>query len=87
LLFECLFAALETATNPQVTLQSVEPSSESATVRVQAEASSAETMLDYLEALQQDERLGSVVLTSHEVQTQRPGTPISFQIEADWKRP
>ena len=35
-------------------------------------------------ALQHDPRLSSVVLVSHQVQAQAPGTPIRFQVQAQW---
>jgi hypothetical protein len=41
-------------------------------------------MLSYLGALQRDDRLNTVVLVSHQVQAQTPGTPVRFQVQAGW---
>jgi hypothetical protein len=67
-----------------VALLSVEPSVAKRSVRLTAEARDAAGMLDYLAALQHDARLSYVVLLSHQVQSQAPGTPIRFQVQAQW---
>jgi Tfp pilus assembly protein PilN len=41
-------------------------------------------MLAYLRSLQADSRLSNVLLVSHQVQAQAPGTPLRFQLEAHW---
>jgi Tfp pilus assembly protein PilN len=53
-------------------------------VRLTAEARDDTEMLAYLAALQQDPQLSSVILASHQVQSQAPGTPVRFQIQASW---
>ena len=65
----------------------VEPSASKQSIRLTAEARDAKAMLAYLGALQKDARLESVVLSSHQVQTKAPGTPVRFQILAGWGRP
>jgi Tfp pilus assembly protein PilN len=79
-----LLASLESAPQEAVALMSFEPSAAKQTVRLTAEAKDAKAMLAYLQALQHDARLASVVLTSHQVQAQAPGTPLRFQIQAGW---
>lgn len=72
------------ATGKEVALLSVEPSVAKRSVRLTAEARDSTAMLDYLAALQHDARLSCVVLLSHQVQLQAPGTPIRFQVQAQW---
>ena len=79
-----LLASLESAPNRSVALLSVEPSVSKHSLRLTAEARNAPEMLAYLSALQRDSRLSSVVLVSHQVQAQAPGTPVRFQIQAGW---
>ncbi len=79
-----LLASLESAPNKSVALLSVEPSVSKHSLRLTAEARNAQDMLGYLSALQRDNRLSSVVLVSHQVQAQAPGTPVRFQVQAAW---
>jgi Tfp pilus assembly protein PilN len=76
--------SLESAPNQSVALLSVEPSAAKRSIRITAEARSAQDMLDYLAALQRDSRLSGVVLVSHQVQARAPGTPLRFQVQAAW---
>lgn len=78
-----LLAALE-ATPANVALLAVEPSAAKRNISITAEAASTEDMLAYLQALQKDNRLSDALLTSHQMQTQAPGTPVRFQIQASW---
>ena len=79
-----LLESLESAPNLSVALLSVEPSVAKRSLRLTAEARGAADMLDYLGALQRDTRLHSVILVSHQVQAQSPGSPLRFQIQAAW---
>jgi hypothetical protein len=79
-----LLETLESAPVESVALLSVEPSVSKRSVRLTAETRNAQNMLAYLSALQRDARLNSVVLVSHQVQLQSPGTPVRFQIQAGW---
>lgn len=78
-----LFAALESAPSG-VALLLVEPSAATRSLALTAEASNATEMLNYLQALQNDPRFNHVVLTSHALQPQVPGTPLRFQVRANW---
>jgi hypothetical protein len=82
-----LLGAIESAPQDAVALLAFEPSASKQTVRLKAEARDARAMLAYLEALQRDPRLASVVLVSHQLQQQAPGTPMRFQIQAAWGVP
>jgi Tfp pilus assembly protein PilN len=79
-----LLESLESAPNQAVALLSVEPSASRRSVRLTAEARTLPDMVAYLGALQRDSRLSSVVLISHQVQSQMPGAPVRFQIQAGW---
>jgi Tfp pilus assembly protein PilN len=79
-----LLESLESAPNRSVALLSVEPSVAKKSIRLTAEARSTQEMLAYLGALQRDDRLNTVVLVSHQVQIQAPGTPVRFQVQAGW---
>jgi hypothetical protein len=78
-----LLGALE-AKPADVALLSVEPSAGSRRVTLTAEAAGAPQMLAYLRTLQADPRLHEVVLVSHQLQAQAPGTPLRFQLAARW---
>jgi Tfp pilus assembly protein PilN len=79
-----LLAALESAPSESVALLSIEPSVQKRTVRLTAEARNSQAMLDYVAALQRDTRLNRVVLVSHQLQQDAPGTPVRFQLQANW---
>jgi Tfp pilus assembly protein PilN len=78
-----LLAALE-STPADVALLSVEPSATKRRVTLTAEVASDSQMLAYLRSLQADSRLSNVLLVSHQLQAQAPGTPLRFQLEARW---
>jgi hypothetical protein len=78
-----LLAALEDAP-ANVALLLVEPSASKRSVSLTAEAAKPADMLGYLKALQGDARFSEVVLVSHQVQLQAPGTPVRFQLRARW---
>ena len=79
-----LLGSLGSTARQDVALLGVEPSVAKRTVRLTAEARDEAAMLAWLAALQRDPRLSSVVLASHQVQAQAPGTPIRFQVQAQW---
>jgi len=79
-----LLGSLGSTARQDVALLGVEPSVAKRSVRLTAEARDEAAMLAWLAALQHDARLSSVVLVSHQVQAQAPGTPIRFQVQAQW---
>lgn len=80
-----LLESLESVPVQSVAVLSIEPSVSKRSIRITAEARSAQDMLAYLGALQREPRLSAVVLASHQVQTQAPGAPLRFQVRATWK--
>jgi hypothetical protein len=81
-----LFVALESVAGRNVALLSIEPSAQRQEVRITAEAKNSAAMLDFLDALGA-QSLREVVLLSHQVQAQTPGTPFRFQARAQWAAP
>lgn len=79
-----LLESLESVPVQSVALLSIEPSVAKRSIRITAEARSAQDMLAYLGALQREPRLSAVVLASHQVQSQAPGAPVRFQVRATW---
>lgn len=79
-----LLTSLGSTSGKDVALLSIEPSAAKRSVRLVAEARDPTDMLAYVASLQRDTRLSSVVLVSHQVQVQAPGTPVRFQIQAQW---
>lgn len=79
-----LLDSIESAPQQSVALLAVVPSSSKRSIRLTAEARDSAAMLGYLAALQNDSRLNAVVLVSHQLQSQTPGTPIRFQLQAEW---
>src|SRR5262249_49050418 len=69
-----------------VALQIVEPVVSRQSLRITADARHFDALVDYLEQLQA-RSLTNVVLISHQIQAQQPGTPIRFQVQAKWGTP
>jgi hypothetical protein len=78
-----LLLALERVPSRDVAVLAIEPAAAQRTLRITADARHADAMLDYLAQLKQ-QSLTQVVLTSHQLQAQTPGTPIRFQVQARW---
>jgi hypothetical protein len=81
-----LLVALESVAGRNVALLSIEPSAQRQEVRITAEAKNSGAMLDFLDALR-GQSLREVVLVSHQIQAQAPGTPLRFQARAQWVTP
>ncbi len=79
-----MLAALEAVPTPEVALLGVEPSALRHVVRITAEAKNSAAMLDYLQALQGGRQFSDVWLSSHQVQTMTPGTPVRFVVQLKW---
>ncbi len=80
-----LLNLMETVQHPDVALLALEPKSRNGQIRLTAEAKDAAAMMAYVSSLQQNPFLQNAFLTTHQVQIQQPGTPIKFQILAQWK--
>lgn len=80
-----VFDAIEKAQHPDVALLGVDPKSKTGQIRLTAEAKDAVAMTQYIANLQRSPSLSRALLTSHQIQSQQPGTPLRFQILAQWK--
>src|SRR5512140_3093111 len=78
-----LMRSMEASRSPDVSLVRVEPVAARGSLRITGDARHADAMIDYLEQLRK-QGLAELVLTSHQVQAQQPGTPIRFQAQARW---
>ncbi len=78
-----LLKSIEAIQNKDISLQIVEPVAARQSLRVTADARNFEAMFDYLQQLRGRD-LKDVVLVSHQVQQQQPGTPIRFLVQAKW---
>lgn len=78
-----LLLVLENAPS-NVALLVVEPSAAKRSLTITAEAAGSTEMLDYIAALHADGRLTNIALVSHQLQVQAPGTPLRFQLRANW---
>lgn len=76
-----LFEQLERSTPPQVALVSVEPDGQRGTVRLQAEAKSLDTLLQYAAALQGQGVLGRLTYNKHETNGQDANRPMRLTFE------
>jgi Tfp pilus assembly protein PilN len=82
--WEKLLKLLETVPVANVALLSIEPAAAHRQLRISAEARDLSAMLDYLSFLQHQSGLQQVTLTSHQVQRRSPGSPVRFQVQAEW---
>jgi hypothetical protein len=82
-----LLNLIETAQHPDVALLALDPKSRNGQLRLTAEAKDAPSMMAYVGGLQNNPLLQNALLTTHQMQIQQPGTPLKFQILAQWKGP
>jgi len=78
-----LMRSMEASRSSDIALVQVEPVVARDSIRITGDARHAEAMLDYLEQLT-EQGLSDVVLTSHQIRPQEPGSPIRFQAQARW---
>ncbi len=80
-----LFDALERATPRQVALIGIEPQPASGGIRIQAEARTLATLLDYAAALRATPPFTDVLLVKHETQDRSPQQPVRLTLEVRLK--
>jgi hypothetical protein len=79
-----LLTALESVQAKDVALLGVEPSPIRHNVRITAEAKNTDAMLNYVDALRGDS-FPEVNLSSHQFETNTPGDPVRFVVQARWR--
>ncbi|MEO5658479.1 MAG: hypothetical protein ABIQ90_01600 [Polaromonas sp.] len=83
--WDSLLHLMQDVQRPDIALLALEPKSQSGQIRLTAEAKDTSAMMSYLSSFQQSPLLHNALLTSHQLQMQQPGTPVKFQILAQWK--
>ena len=79
-----LFTALETTSDKQIALLSIQPDAGKQIVRITGEAKSFEALLTYMRRIEQSKTLRQVYLNSHEMRLQDAEKPIRFALTASW---
>jgi hypothetical protein len=80
-----LFNAVETTSEQNIALLSLEPDPGKGTVTIRGESKDLESLLNYARQLSTREVFGSVMLQNHQVQQADPEKPLRFSILAEWK--
>ena len=82
--WDALFASIEAVRSENVALLSIEPDAGKATVKIGAEAKSANDMLDYVRQLAQADGLRQVTLISHQTRAEETLSTVRFIVMAEW---
>ena len=82
--WDALFRDIESASDKQVGLLSVQPEPAARLVRITGEAHDAAALAAYIERLEQKASLGNVYLTGHELRQEQGRTVIRFALSANW---
>ena len=82
--WDALFRDIESASDKQVGLLSVQPEPAARVVRITGEAHDAAALAAYIERLEQKPSLGNVYLTGHELRQEQGRTVIRFALSANW---
>lgn len=79
-----LFKTLETTSEKDIALLSIQPDATKHLVRISGEARDLAALLAYINQLEHSGALDHVYLTSHEVRTDDAQKPIAFNLTAHW---
>lgn len=85
--WRALHDAIGAATPASIAMLALEPDARRRSIKITAEAKSADDMIAYVEALKEQEFFTGVALTRHEINELDPVKPIRFQLEAEWSAP
>lgn len=85
--WSALHDAIAAATPKNVALLALEPDPHRRSMKITAEAKTADEMIAYIEQLKQQELFGTVALVRHEINELDPNRPIRFQVDAQWSAP
>lgn len=85
--WDTLLSAFESHSKRGVVIRRLEPDASTGVVRMVGEAPSLKVMMDYVLALEADQRLQQVMLVNHDVVGDGGGTPgsIEFTLSAAWR--
>jgi Tfp pilus assembly protein PilN len=82
-----LFNQLERDTPKEVALISIEPDARRASIRLQAEAKTLDTLLAYAASLQQRGVLGRLTYSKHETNEQDSNKPVRLSVDIELRMP
>ena len=82
--WNALFQVLESTSEKQIALLTVQPDARKHSLRLSGEAKNFDALLAYIARLEQSRVLSHVYLTSHEVRTQDAEQPVRFALVANW---
>ena len=82
--WDALFKAVETTSEKQIALLSIQPDVGKHIVRISGEAKNFDALLAYMTRLEHSKILNHVYLTSHEVRSQDAEKPVRFSLLANW---
>ena len=85
--WRALHDVVQQATPANIAMLALEPDARKQTIKITAEAKSADDMVAYVALLGQQELFSNVSLTRHEISEQDPNRPLRFQVEAQWSAP
>lgn len=86
--WDTLLSAFESHSKRGVVIRRLEPDASTGVVRMVGEAPSLKVMMDYVLALEADQRLQQVLLVNHDVVGDGEGNPgaIEFTLSAAWRQ-
>ena len=83
--WEHLFRAVESSTDPEITLLGMEPDIEKHVVTISCEAKDIAAMLNFIKRLEGQQEFSNVYLQSHQIQENDPERPVRFSLVAYWR--
>lgn len=82
--WDALFAAIEKAGRPDLTLLSIQPEIGKGIVQLRGEARNLYAVLQYVQALGDGGYFTDVGLAEHEISDHNPELPVRFNVTAQW---
>lgn len=82
--WDVLFDAIEHASTKDIALLSLQPNVANRVLRINGEAKDMAKLLDFVEALEQEEIFQNVHLINYKIKQDNPNKPIIFLLSAAW---
>ena len=82
--WDALFKVVESNSEQEIALLSIQPDATKRIVRIGGEAKDFDALLAYITRLENSKIINRVYLTSHEVRTQDAENPVRFALLANW---
>lgn len=81
-----LFHAIETVSNRQVSLLSIDPDAQKSWLKISGRAKNLPAILEYMRQLEAEATLSNVYLQQHQIDTVDSEHPIQFVLAASWEK-